>query len=138
MMQHATQWLSILAARQDMHRVWGRFDHGRSGINTSHAVTFLGALALLALVLFAWHCLSRPAARKFSCDSSRRLFRELCGAHRLNLSRRRLLKRLASARQIADPAMLFLQPEYFETTSLPAHLESSTVEIQKLHDRLFE
>jgi hypothetical protein len=137
MMQHSAQWL-ILAASQDMHRVWGRFDHARPGFDSNHLVIILGSLALLAIVLFGWIRAARQSAKSFLNESPTRLFRELCAAHRLSLPSRRMLKRLASTRRLANPAMLFMQPEHFETTTLPAHLQPSANKIQKLRETLFE
>jgi hypothetical protein len=137
MMHDSIQWLWVLAARQDMHRVWGRFDHVHTSA-TDQLLIVLGALALLSIVLFVWRLVARRAVRTFSCDSSWRMFGELCAAHRLNLSSRRLLKRLAATRQLASPTMLFVQPEHFETNTLPDSLQSAAAEIQKLRSVLFD
>jgi hypothetical protein len=137
MMQHSAPWL-ILAASQDMHRVWGRFDHARPGTGDSHYWILLAAVALLAVVTVAWQRVGRRTSKGFCCDSDAKLFRELCAAHRLERSVRRLLKRLAAARQMSNPALLFVQPECFETTTLPALLTPSTKELQKLREQLFE
>lgn len=137
MMQSAIQSMWLLAARQDLHRVWGRFDHERPGFGTSHIVTVAAALALLIAMALIWRRMARRSAREYSCDSRGRLFRELCGAHRLSRASRRLLKRLASARGVANPAMLFIEPAYLDATNLPAQLRSSTAELQMLREALF-
>jgi hypothetical protein len=56
----------------------------------------------------------------------------------LNWSNRRLMKQLATARGLKTPATLFIEPEYFDVTNLPAALQSSAKELRKLRHRVFD
>jgi len=136
MMPSFAQYLSLLAA-QDSHRVWGRFDHQRPGFGTDHLLTILAAIALVVAGAIVWYRSSRRPPIHFSCDSSARLFRELCRAHGLSSASRRLLKRLAAARNIATPALLFVDPQHFDAKTLPTAIRASETELGRLHDRLF-
>ncbi len=73
----------------------------------------------------------------WSRHSSSLLFRELCAAHQLNASNRRLLRKLAHSHKIADQALLFLMPEKFEEKSLPPQLLRKSADIAKLKETLF-
>ncbi|MEX2309403.1 MAG: hypothetical protein WD738_17520 [Pirellulales bacterium] len=137
-MTHATiHVLCLLAARQDLHRVWGRFDHQRPGDATDQMIIIAGLSALVALVLLIWLRGARPAHRHFEANSPRRLFHELCHAHGLRFSSRRLLKRLAAARGLAGPALLFIEPKYFDPSSLPPSLKPAANDLQRLRHQLF-
>jgi hypothetical protein len=70
-------------------------------------------------------------------NSAAQLFRELCRAHGLSHSHRRLLKRLATARRLTSPALVFVEPKHFDTTNLPASLLPSAKELQHLSAQLF-
>jgi hypothetical protein len=129
----AMQPILLLAARP----VWGRFDHERPSFDATHWFVLLGCLILFAGFTAAIYRSSRRGKSEFDDDSHAKLFRELCRAHRLSFANRRRLRRLASARGIAEPARLFLEPKHFETAYLPENLQSSADEIRRLRDRLF-
>jgi hypothetical protein len=74
----------------------------------------------------------------FAIDSPRRLFRDLCRAHRLPYRSRRLLRRLAAARGIAEPARLFVDASCFDTANLPEKLTPAADDVRLLRHRLFE
>jgi hypothetical protein len=121
-----------------MHRVWGRFDHGRP-TDAANEMLLLAAMAvLLAVVLAAWLRASRRPKRRFLTSSSRQLFRELSRAHELSFSKRRLLKRLAAARGVASPALLFVEPNYFDASTLPSGLQPAAKDLQRLRQLLFD
>jgi hypothetical protein len=117
--------------------VWGRFDHERPGFTLTHLWILLGIAALLASVAVASYRSSRRSRRDFDVDSHAKLFRELCRAHQLPFAGRRLLKRLAAARGIAEPARLFIEPKHFDPVDLPADLLRAAGKIQRIRDRLF-
>ncbi len=73
----------------------------------------------------------------FQTDSKRGLFSELCRAHGLNASSRRLLKRLATGRGLMDAATLFVEPRHFESNDLPHALQAAKGDLQRLRDRIF-
>jgi hypothetical protein len=125
--------LLLLAARP----VWGRFDHQRPGFDATHLWVVLGIVALIIGAAVAAYRSSRHRKSVFDVDSPAKLFRELCQAHQLSFRSRRLLKRLAAARGITDPARLFLEAQHFEAAHLPKKLQSAANEIRRLRDRLF-
>jgi hypothetical protein len=118
--------------------IWGRFDHERPEFDNADLWTLVSMAALLIAVAVVAYRSSQRRKQEFTHDSPRQLFRELCRAHRLPLASRRLLKRLAAARHVADPAMLFVNSGHFETANLPENLNPSADEIRKLHERLFK
>jgi hypothetical protein len=129
--------LFLFAARQDSFRVWGRFDHGRPGDGVNEMLTIVGGLVLLLGAWLVWRRLTGHASRYFTSDSSGQLFRELCAAHGLKFTNRRLLKRLAASRGLKNPAMLFIEPQHFEAKNLPEKLKLSAGELQRLRVQLF-
>jgi hypothetical protein len=129
MLQH----MLILAARS----VWGRFDHERPRFDATHMWTILSIAALVVGLAVVSYRSSRRARREFDVDSATKLFRELCRAHRLSFGNRQLLKRLAAARSLSDPALLFVEPRHFDITHLPDQLRQSAEQIRRLRDRLF-
>jgi hypothetical protein len=127
----------LLASREEMHRVWGRFDHERPGISANQLVIAVAAIGLAVVAGFVWRVIKRRASRTFSSDSSSKLFHELCAAHGIRRTSRRLLKQLADARGVTDPATLFVEPRYFDVQNLPSELRSSAKELQLLGETLF-
>lgn len=65
------------------------------------------------------------------------LFRELCRAHGLSLTNRRLLDQLARHQSLSDPARLFLEPERFEASQLGPLLEAHHARFAAIRDRIF-
>jgi hypothetical protein len=137
MTQPATQWFVLLASREEMHRVWGRFDNESPAISANQWLIVVGAIALAVLAGMISSIAKRRSTKTFSSDSSGKLFRELCAIHGLKRASRRLLKRLAEARGVANPAMLFVEPQHFDTKGLPSELRSSAKELRQLSERLF-
>ncbi|WP_145055351.1 hypothetical protein [Lignipirellula cremea] len=67
----------------------------------------------------------------------RAIFRELCSAHELDYSSRRLLKSLARAQNLDNAAYVFLQPDRFDPRLLPPRLASQRDRLQTIRDRIF-
>jgi hypothetical protein len=137
MIQRFAHNLILLASREEMHRVWGRFDHERPGISTKQIAIAIAVVALLVVVGIAWRTLKRRMASTFSSDSSVKLFRELCAAHGITRSDRRLLKQLAAASGVADPATLFVEPRFFDLPNLPGEMKASATALRALNETLF-
>jgi hypothetical protein len=129
--------LILLATREEMHRVWGRFDHERPGFNIHQLILVFSGIVVAVAAVVVWRVLKRRAARTFSSDSTAKLFRELCAAHGINRSGRRLLKQLADASRITNPAVLFVDPRYFQAEKIPRELRTSAKELRLLHETLF-
>jgi hypothetical protein len=128
--------IAMLRTRQEDFRVWGRFDHGKSS-GTEELIVLAGLTALLLLLAMASRIYLQRSRRTFAFDNSSRLFRELAAAHGFNRAGRRLLHRLAAARGVANPTLLFIEPQHFDAQSLPAELKDSAAELRRLRAKLF-
>jgi hypothetical protein len=93
----------------------------------------LGAVALIWLL----HSYANRVQSTRTYNRPKRLFGQLCRAHRLRHKDRKLLWRLAEHLRHSQPAMLFIRPDDFTTEGLPADLEQHTREITELRRRLF-
>jgi hypothetical protein len=125
-----------LLAAQDYSDEWGRLARLFSFV--SYEVLILASVTLLVIVTIVWQTISRRRRRDFAYDSPPRLFADLCRAHQLNWSNRRLLKYLAAARGLKCPATLFVEPDYFDMTNVPAALKPSANELRQLRHKLFD
>lgn len=130
--------LLLLASRQESVTVWGRFDHHRGPAFGTVELVLLGGVTLLLTCTLAWQLITRRPQREFRFNSPTRLFTELCRAHRLDRTNRRLLKQLAAERGLKNAALLFVEPEHFDLTNLPADLKSSAAELRHLKHKLFD
>ncbi len=70
------------------------------------------------------------------CNDPGKLFRELSLAHNLDRASQKLLRRLAEALELAQPAEVFVKPAYFQA-ELPQELRGEEGEFETLHERLF-
>ncbi|HVX61152.1 MAG TPA: hypothetical protein VHC19_11135 [Pirellulales bacterium] len=98
-----------------------------------------GVLFLVSFAALVW-LLARVARRndkRGSYNNPRALFRALCKLHRLDRTQRKLLLRLAQARQLEQPAALFLEPLHFETADLPQPWQAQAESLEILHRALF-
>lgn len=120
------------------YRVWGRFDHGRAGFGRTELVLIMGATVLVVATWLISNWITRRQKATFMSNSSSKLFRELCRAHRVPRTDRRLLKKLAAAQGVENAAELFIEPEHFEAAKLPAALKSSAHELREIRHRLFD
>jgi hypothetical protein len=125
-----------LLAAQDYSDEWGRLARLFSFV--SYEVLILASVTLLVIVTIVWQTISRRRRRDFAYDSPPRLFADLCRAHKLNWSNRRLLKQLAAARGLKCPAALFVEPDYFDMTNVPPGLKPSAAELRQLRHKLFD
>ena len=135
MIQFIPNGIHLLAA-QDYSGEWERL--GRLLDFGPYEVLILAAVTLLVIVTVVWQTISRRRQRDFEYDRPARLFADLCRAHKLNWSSRRLLKHLAAARRLKFPATLFVEPEYFDVTNVPAALKPSASELRQLRHRIFD
>jgi hypothetical protein len=110
-------------------------------------VTRLGALATgLAIgVLVMWHYARAksshaPPATETSTKGTSdpaKLFGELCQAHRLTAAQKRLLEWLVAERQLAQPALVFLDPILLESAVLYAESPAVRKRLTQLRAKLF-
>jgi hypothetical protein len=66
-----------------------------------------------------------------------RLFKDLCAAHELTYRERQLLTQLAHQHRLQQPAMLFVEPAWWDAERLGSGWQRSLAEVQALHNRLF-
>ena len=100
-----------------------------AGIVIGAAVTIIG-LAWLAMRFL------RSRQKKIS-HCPWRLFKDLCAAHELNYRDRQLLTQLARQHRLQQPAVLFVEPAWWDTDRLGAAWQRSLGEVQALQERLF-
>jgi len=70
-------------------------------------------------------------------NSRRRLFGSLCRAHRIPISQRRMLKRIASDMGLAHPVMVFLEPDKFRAAISEPAWNRQRRELRALEEELF-
>jgi hypothetical protein len=134
-----SSWLSLLAVNPDDFRVWGRFDNQRAaGFGTAEWCVLIGGVTLLLAILGTSYVLAKRKGCEFLRNSPKGLFHDLCRAHRLHTRNRRLLKQLAAARGVPNPAELFVEPKYFDAADLPQSLQSASSELRQLRHALFD
>ncbi|HEX4414163.1 MAG TPA: hypothetical protein VH107_11085 [Lacipirellulaceae bacterium] len=131
--------VTLLAQTPDDYRVWGRFDHQPVTNGIPQWMLIFGVTAiLLAIIALVQAVRARRARREFWHDSPKRLFQDLCRAHRLRPANRRLLKKIAAARGVEYASELFVEPRHFEEADLPATLAESTRDVRQLRHALFD
>ncbi len=113
-----------------------RFQRAEASISVTQVLVFVAVVAVLSVV--AWR-VSRVMAMRDgrSYFSPRRLFRDLCRLHELGWSSRLLPQKLARARQLKDPAQLFLEPAWFEPAKIPPRLRPQQGKLGAIKQRLF-
>jgi hypothetical protein len=125
-----------LLAAQDYSTEWDRL--GQLLNAGPYEILILTAVTLLVIVTITWQVLSRRRLHDFAYNRPAHLFADLCRAHKLNWSNRRLLKHLAAARGLKCPTTMFVEPEYFDMTNVPATLKPSAVELRQLRHKIFD
>jgi hypothetical protein len=133
----AVKSLCLLAVQHDSFGVWGRFDHARPGAGLNQFAILMIALAAVVMIALVRSHFARRDQREFTSNNSARLFKELCRAHGFDYASRRLLKRLAAAHGVEQPAVLFVEPAYFDTNKLPASVKPFAGKLQQLRNALF-
>ena len=96
------------------------------------------AVVATAIVLMIWFVmlLLRYRARQ-TTHSPWQLFNELCAAHRMTQSERSLLRQLAKSLRLDQPAVLFVEPAWWDHDRLPPALRRQVTSFEKLRKRLF-
>jgi hypothetical protein len=138
-MSLAMQPLYLLLARTRDLRGFSEGFRSRSVDDNAFEVFLVaGGLVFACIVLLLVGRYARRFENLKSYDSPPELFRELCRAHGLNWSNRRLLKRLATEWELPSAAQLFVDPERFNTARLPASWREQADRLESLRERLFE
>ncbi len=134
-MQISIEWMWLLAAWRTNWRDTFNGVYFRSNTEEVWAIFIVMGVLVASAVL--WQLVTSRAFGRLPSNSPRGLFRELSRAHGLDRSGRRLLKRLAAARGVAPPALLFVHPECFGVEGLPDDLLDQATTIAELEQRLF-
>jgi hypothetical protein len=134
-MQSSIEYLTLFAAWRTNWRDPFNGVYFESNTEEVWAIFIVTGLAVAGALL--WQFLNSRAYGRLPSNSPRGLFRELCRAHGLDRSRRRLLKRLAAVRQVSPAVLVFVQPECFSPVDLPADLDEHAATIAELELRLF-
>jgi len=121
-------------------RWFGRFHYsmsGRTEYGTGDLALYLSAALLAAalLILAVFLIIRRRRAKRL--PNPRRLFKELCRAHRLDRLSRRRLWRLARTACPEQPARMFLEPEKLDFRLCQRKLQMSRDEVVSLRRKLF-
>ncbi len=132
------QTLLLLARTRDLRGFSEGFRSRSVDDNAFEVLLVAGGLVLVCIVLILVGRYFRRFENLKSYNSPPELFRELCRAHGLNWSSRRLLKRLAAEWQLPSPALLFVEPERFDTARLSAKWRDDEDRLEHLRERLFE
>ena len=104
------------------------------------AVSRLGALAAglaAGVAMFWWYSRRHQPTKEHPLHSPQQLFAELCRAHRLSASQERLLEWVVGERQLAQPAMVFLDPLLLEQAMAKSDTPSVRKRLADLRSRLF-
>jgi len=135
-------WLvpSLLAQRNPLDRMVDNmgsgFRHRQAKPDGPSLVAVLLAVLAVLVALWAIGRLWQLAARRLR-HSPLWVFGRLCRAHRLGWKETWLLWRLARQHGLRDPALVFVQPERFETSKLPARWGARAGRWGGLRGRLF-
>ena len=113
-----------------------RFQRGGSRLETGDLLVLLVVLVAVtaAVWLLSWYLNYRE---KRGHDSPRRLFHELCRAHRIGWSDRHLLRQLARWHRLPCPSLLFLDPQRFDLEQAGPAFSARSGRLVALRDRLF-
>jgi hypothetical protein len=106
-----------------------QFGWGSVGIVAGVAV----ALSLVAWLILRWF---KVRERRIS-NSPWGLFTDLVAAHQLNHRERNLVTRLARQFRLEQPALLFVEPAWWEADRLGPAWRRRLPELEKLRRRLF-
>jgi hypothetical protein len=126
----------LLAVRRQA--MGGGFRGENNDYDLSQMATVVILLASISGVLFLLDRWIRRRIRQKTYESPTELFRQLCRTHELDRSARRLLQSLASHWQLANPGVLFIEPDYFRPEKLPADWYDRAPQLEQLHRQLFE
>jgi protein involved in polysaccharide export with SLBB domain len=126
----------LLAQSSPVMHLGDRFRPGQArGDSAAVWLIALAAAGGLTLVWLAAQVLRRRQQRLR--HSPWRLFRDLCAAHRLTYRQRHLLRRVAQAQQLPQPAILFLNPQSWDLGPASPLDPRTRQELESLQRQLF-
>ena len=110
----------LLAQRENWERLGDRFSGDAAEVNYQELGMLLAVAVGGALVIWLLRSVARWQEGRSRHPNPRRLFRDLSRVHRLNRWERRVLRALADAVGLRQPAEVFVRPDAFRVNPLPA------------------
>lgn len=127
----------LLAQRHNWERLGDRFSGKHAEVNWEELLVLLACLIGSAVVIWLLYAATRWQEARLRRPNPRRLFRELCRAHRLNRWERRVLRELAESAAARQPAELFVRPDAFRPAPLPRLATERPAAFEQLRRKLF-
>ena len=121
--------ISLLAQYSRWKHMGDGFRRSRPRMDLSDLMPFFIVLAVIGIAIALGVQIYKRYDYSKPCDDPLKLFRQLCAAHKLNFSSRRLLLQLATALQMPQPAALFVTPATFRRSELPPQLQGEAERI---------
>jgi hypothetical protein len=130
------RWPVPLAAADSFRHMGQRFQRHSFAWQPTELALLVGLVALAALGVWLLSRYLRDRER-IGFNNTHALFAELCRAHHLDRSARRLLSQWARSLQLSTPARLFVEPHHFQAEPADDHLRVRKEEVHALRDRIF-
>jgi len=128
--------LILAAGGSDFSKLGNTFHQEGAIVGWEAAGIIVGAAAMIiGLAWLTMRLLKSRQKRISHCPW--RLFKDLCAAQELSYRERQLLTQLALQHRLQQPAMLFVEPAWWEAGRLGGGWQRSLGEVQALHERLF-
>ncbi len=109
----------------------------RGQAGSGNALVYILTAAVVIGVIVGALVVATKAAHRRRTNSHPGLFAGLCQHHKLDRSRKNLLKALGQAHRVRYAARVFLDPTLFDPKGLPPALRSRKDEILALRKQLF-
>lgn len=130
-MNFGIQNIVFLARRSRISDMGGRFRRGGTSLDPKQMWFFVALIVALVIAAMIASRISTIRSRP-GYASPRRLFHQLCKAHKLRLRQRWLLWRLARWQRLQHPASLFLEPARFAPANLGPSLIAHKDQFQEI------
>ena len=127
----------LLAQRAPIDYLGQTFRARQAGLDVMDLVWGATILIGFVLIMFLLTRLLSKQDKQRPFHHPRRLFNELCQAHRLDRHQRAFLRRLSQYHRAPMPAMIFLQPGWLDPSRLPEAWKADQSRCAGLYDRLF-
>lgn len=130
-------WCSaLLAEGANWRRMGDRFGADAS-INTRDLWVVVAVCVAAGVAIWGSQALVRRWESSKAAPNPARLLRALCRAHGLSGRQSALVRAIADAANLDQPADAFWRPDLFAVRALPETLVDRSAEVQQLANRLF-
>ena len=129
--------LVLFAQENRLSQASEQFRHTKGTFTLEDLVLGVGLFLAAGFGLYLLSKLISRRERRQTYYHPRKLFDELCTAHALNRSDRRVLLDLARFHDLDDPGRLFLEPDRFDKSHLDEELLERASELFAIRDTLF-